>query len=52
MSIEDIVSDGPRTTVAAERIKRLLGKASHGTAQALREILIQVASETAKRQWD
>jgi hypothetical protein len=48
-SLDDVIRDSPRTGLAAERIKRLLTKASKGTAQAIRDILVDIASETAKR---
>lgn len=48
--LNDIVADTPRTTVAATRWKKALSKASKELAPALREILIEIASETAKKQ--
>lgn len=48
-SFDDLVRDTPRTELAATRFKRLAAKAGRGTADALKELLIQVASETAKK---
>ena len=48
-SVEDVVADTPRTTVAATLIKKLLGKAGTATGKALMEIVTNVASEAAKK---
>ena len=48
-SIDDLVRDTPRTTVAAERFKILAGKTGKATLESLRSILVSVASETAKK---
>jgi hypothetical protein len=48
-TLDDLVRDVPRTHVAAARFKRLAGKAGVGTANALRDILVDIASETAKK---
>jgi hypothetical protein len=48
-SLDDIVSEGPKTGVAVERTKRLLAKAGKGTAQAIRDILVDIASQAAKK---
>jgi hypothetical protein len=48
-SMDELVRDTPRTQVAASRVKRLAAKAGAGTANALRDILVDVASETAKK---
>lgn len=48
-SLEDLVRDVPRTQVAAARFKRLATKAGAQTAGALRDILVDIASETATK---
>jgi hypothetical protein len=48
-TIDDLVTDSPKTQVAAMRFKRLVLKAGHGMLQVFRDILVDVASETAKK---
>lgn len=48
-SVNEIARDTPRARVAASRVKALLGKFSSTTAQVVRELLVDVASETAKK---
>jgi hypothetical protein len=48
-AMPDLVRDVPRTQVAAARFKRLAAKAGAGTASALRAVLVDVASEAAKK---
>jgi len=48
-SLDDLVRESPRTTPAATRFKRIAGKAGKGAADAFKEILIGVISETAKK---
>jgi hypothetical protein len=48
-SIDDIVVDTPRTTVAATRFKRLASKAGKGAVDSFKSILISVLSEAAKK---
>jgi len=49
-SFDDLVSDTPRTVLATSRFnKRLATKAGVGAASALREILVDIVSETAKK---
>lgn len=48
-SIDDIVRDGPKTTVAATRVKKLMAKVGKATADSLRKILVDVATEAAKK---
>jgi hypothetical protein len=48
-TLDDLTKDGPATTLAAARFKRLVSKAGAGTASGLKEILVNVASEAAKR---
>lgn len=47
--LDDIVADTPRTQVAAVRLKKMLAKAGKVGAQAVRDILVDVASEAAKK---
>ncbi len=48
-SLDDLVRDTPQTPVAATRVKRLLTKAGGAALQAFRDILVDIASETAKK---
>jgi hypothetical protein len=48
-SIPQIVSDTPATPLAAKRIKRLLAKAGVEGAKALKDVLVNVVSETVKK---
>jgi hypothetical protein len=48
-TVGDLVRDVPGTHVAAGRFKRLATKAGVGTANALRDILVDIVSETAKK---
>jgi hypothetical protein len=48
-SLDDIIADTPRTQAAASRFKRLAAKAGKGTAEGLREIVVQIASEAARK---
>jgi len=48
-SVEQIAKDTPQAQVASKRIGKLLGKISKETASAIRDILVDVASETAKK---
>jgi hypothetical protein len=48
-SLDDLVRDTPRTTLAAARFKRIAAKAGKASADAFKEILIRVISETAKK---
>jgi len=49
MSIDEITKDTPKTTLAATRLKKILLKAGKPIADAFRDILVDVASETAKK---
>lgn len=49
-SFDDLVRDTPRTPLAAARVKVLLAKLGGEGARALREVLVSVATEAAKRQ--
>jgi hypothetical protein len=48
-SLDDLVREGPRTTLAATRFKKLMAKAGTATAESFRKILVDVLSETAKK---
>ena len=48
-SLDDIVRDSPQTTVAATRFKKIVAKAGKVVAEQLRELLVDIASETAKK---
>jgi len=48
-SLDDIVRDTPQTTVAATRFKKLIAKVGKPAAGALRDILVDIASEAAKK---
>ncbi len=47
--LSDLVRDTPRTQVAATRFRKFLAKAASGTASALRDIAVDIASEAAKK---
>ncbi len=47
--INDITRDAPRTQPAAIRVKALLAKVPGAVGSALRDILVDVASEAAKK---
>jgi len=48
-SIDDIVRDTPRTTVAAAKFKRIAGSAGADVLQAFRSILVDILSESVKK---
>ena len=50
-SLDDIIvmEDTPQTPVAATRFKKLVAKAGQVAAQGFRDILVDIASETAKK---
>lgn len=48
-SLDDLVKDTPQTQVAATRFKKLLSKVSKEGGAALRDILVSVLTETAKK---
>lgn len=47
-SLDELVSDTPRTQLAATRFKRIASKAGIEGAGALKSILVDIISETAK----
>ena len=48
-SIQDIVGDTPRTQLGATRFKRTIAKLGQHSAIAVRDILVDIVSETAKK---
>lgn len=48
-SIDDIITDNPRNEVATVRIKKLLPKVGIQFGGALKEIIVSLASEAAKK---
>lgn len=48
-SFDDIVRDTPQTKVAATQFKRLIAKVGKIAAEQLRELVVDIASETAKK---
>ena len=49
-SLNDIVRDTPQTSLASKRFARLLNKAGPTAATAIKDILVNLVTETAKRQ--
>jgi hypothetical protein len=47
--LEDIVRETPKAKASANRVKRLLSKMASGTASAVRDIIVDIASESAKK---
>ena len=48
-SIDDIAANTPMTEVAVVRLKRLIPKLAKDSADVLRRLVVDVASETAKK---
>jgi hypothetical protein len=48
-SLDDLVRDTPRTALAATRFKKLAAKAGSSAASGLKDILVSVVTETAKK---
>ncbi len=48
-SLDDLVRDTPRTPVAIQRVKRVLGKVAPGVAEGFRSILVDVVSEAVRK---
>lgn len=48
-SINELIEDSPRTTLAASRFKKIMTKAGLGVGNAFRDILVDIVSETAKK---
>jgi hypothetical protein len=48
-TLDDLLTETPRTQVAAVRFKKLLAKAGRSAADGLRSIMVDVMSEAAKK---
>lgn len=48
-SLDELVKDSPNTQVAALRFKRLMSKTGKSSADALKDILVNILSESAKK---
>ena len=48
-SIDDLVKDTPRTPLAVTRFKKIIAKAGSTIGGSIRDILVDIASETAKK---
>jgi len=48
-SIEELIKENPKTTLAATRFKKVVAKTGKTTADGFRSILINIVSETAKK---
>jgi hypothetical protein len=48
-SIDDIAGNTPMTDAAIMRIKKVIAKAGQGTAEALKKVVLEVASEAARK---
>ena len=49
-SFDDLIRDTPQTTVATQRVKMLLAKAGKSTLESFRSILVNIVTETVKKQ--
>jgi hypothetical protein len=49
-SIDDLVADTPRTSVALVRFKKLMPKLGRQAAESLKSILVNVVTEAVKKQ--
>ncbi|UPU37491.1 DUF2321 domain-containing protein [Geomonas paludis] len=48
-SIQEVARDTAQAQVAAHRVKGLLGKVATTTASAIRDVMVDIVSETAKK---
>jgi hypothetical protein len=48
-SLDDIIAENPKTKMAAIKFKHILAKVGQETAKALRDIVVDIASDTAKK---
>ncbi|HHT9113609.1 MAG TPA: DUF2321 domain-containing protein, partial [Candidatus Wunengus sp. YC65] len=48
-SLDVVVRDTPRTQIGASKLKNLLSKVGVATAQSIRELIVDITSETAKK---
>lgn len=49
-SLDDLVTEGPRTAIAVSRFRRIAGKAGAGAVEGFRSILVDVMSEAVRKQ--
>ena len=49
-SLDDLVTEGPRTAVAASRFRRLAAKAGASAIEGFRSIMVDVVSEAVRKQ--
>ena len=50
LSLEDLVSDSPRSGLAVVRFKKLVAKAGQEAAQAMKQILVSLVTEAVRYQ--
>ena len=48
-SFDDLAKDSPQTQVAATRFKKIMAKLGTQSASALKSVVVDVVSETAKK---
>ena len=48
-SLDDIIAENPKTEMAAIKSKHIMAKVGKETAKALHDIVVDIASETAKK---
>lgn len=48
-SINEVVKDTPKSAVGATRLKKILSKIGNGTSKMIRDIIVDITSETAKK---
>ena len=48
-SLDDIIAENPKTEMAAIKLKHIMAKVGQEAAKALRDIIVDIASETAKK---
>ena len=49
IDIREITRESPQARASANRLKKLFGKMTVGTSSAIRDILVEIASEAAKK---
>jgi hypothetical protein len=49
VDLAEVVRDTPQATASASRVKSALGKVAAGTAAAVRDILIDLVSESVRK---
>lgn len=48
-SLPDIITDSPQTYIATQKLRRILGKGGVGLSTAIRDMLVDIVSETVKK---